>query len=48
MTRKDKIREQPTGSEISNFGDNNLSLLQFRADGNNSKNCSERLRDSKK
>ena len=29
------------GSEISYFVDSNLSLLQFRPGGNDSKNCSE-------
>ena len=35
-------------SEILNFGDNDLSLLQFRLGGNDSKYRSERFRDNKK
>ena len=30
------------------FGDTDLSLLQFRPDSNESKNCSKHFRDSKK
>ena len=37
-----------SGSEISYFGDNNLSLSQLTTGGNNNKNLSERFRDSKK
>ena len=37
-----------SGPEISHFGDNELSLPQFRLGGNDSKNHSERLKDSKK
>ena len=36
-----------TGSKISYFGDNDLSLPQLRPSSNNSKNCSGRLRGSK-
>ena len=36
------------GSKMSYFGNNDLLILQFRPDNNNSKNCSERFRDSKK
>ena len=35
------------GSEISCFGDNDLSLPQFRPSGNDSKNCSERSETTK-
>ena len=34
--------------EISYFGDNDLSLRQFKPGGNDSKNRSERFRDNKK
>ena len=34
-----------SGSEISYFGNNNLSLPQFRPGGNDSKNHSEHFRD---
>ena len=36
------------GSEISYFGDNDLSLLQFRLGSSDNRNRSGRLRDSKK
>ena len=36
------------GSQISYFGNNDLSLLQFRPDGNNNRNCSGHLGESKK
>ena len=36
------------GSEISYFGNNDISLPQFRPGSNNSKNHSGYLRDSKK
>ena len=35
------------GSEISYFGDNDLWLLQFRPGGSDSKNRSERFRETK-
>ena len=38
----------PSGSEISYFADNDLSLLQFRPGNNDSKNHSEHFRDNKK
>ena len=37
-----------TGSEISYFSDNDLSLLQLRPGGNDSKNRSKCFRDNKK
>ena len=39
---------QFASSKISYFGDNDLSLRQFRPGGNDSKNRSERFRDNKK
>ena len=36
------------GSKISYFGNNDLSLPQFRPSGNDSKHRSERFRDNKK
>ena len=43
----DKIPGEEFG-EISYFGDNDLSLQQFKPGGNDSKNRSERFRDNKK
>ena len=42
----DQIQTQDTGSETSYFGDNELSLPQFRPSGNGSETCSERFRDN--
>ena len=36
------------GSKVLYFGNNDLSLPQFRPGGNDSKNRSERFRDNKK
>ena len=36
-----------TGSKIWHFGDNDLSLPQFRPSGNDSESRSERFRDNK-
>ena len=44
----EQIYQTPSGSEISYFGDNDLSLLQFRSGGNNSKNRLERYSSNKK
>ena len=48
MTQENEERTCPAGSKILYFGDNNLSLLQFRPASNNNKYCSGHVRDSKK
>ena len=44
----EQIYQTPTGSKISYFDDNDLSLPQFRSGGNDSKNRSERYSNNKK
>ena len=44
----EEIYQTPSGSEISYFGNNDLSLLQFRSGGNDSKTRSECYSNNKK